>query len=168
VPKRPFGSIESRHGMDEPGHTPPLARAQKLEETGAKLQATGEKISSCGGSIVALGCSGFLLLMVVLVVIALLSGGSGSSNSTPATAEPAKTNCAHPSPAEPCEGRALEEWHREHGETPLRVQEGKEAPDETEQKDREAKEHEAEQQDEAIREGQRLQNEGKASEEGSG
>jgi hypothetical protein len=146
-------SIESRHGLDEPDGPPQTA--------GEKLQATGERMASCGGSIVTLGCSGFLLLVVVLIVIAVLSGG-GSSTSTPTTAPAAKTNCEHPTAAEPCTGRALEEWHREHGEAPLRVQEGREAPDEQEQKDREAKEHEAEADDEAIREGQRLKSEAAA------
>jgi hypothetical protein len=165
VPKRPFGSIESRHGVDEPDYVPPRTTAEKLEDTGAKMQATGEKMASCGGSIIALGCSGFVLVVIVLIVIALLSGGGGSSGSTPTTSsepassEPAKTNCEHPSAAEPCSGKALEEWHREHGETPLRVQEGKEAPDEQEQEAREAKEKKAEAEDEAIREGQRLKNE---------
>jgi hypothetical protein len=73
-----------------------------------------------------------------------------------------------PTAAEPCSsGCTLEERHREHGETPLRVQEGKEAPDETEQKNREAKEHETQTDDEEIREGEQLKNEGKTP-EGSG
>jgi len=163
VPKRPFGSIESRHGVDEPDYTPPQTTAEKLEDTGARMQATGEKMASCGGAIITLGCSGFLLLVVVLIVIAVLSGGGGSSTPTPATSsEPAKTNCEHPTAAEPCSGKALEEWHRAHGETPLRVQEGREAPDEAELKDREAKEREAQAADEAIREGQRLKSEAAA------
>jgi hypothetical protein len=150
--------------VDEPDHEPSPPRSEKLEGTGAKLQAAGERMASCGGSIITLGCSGFLLLVVVLIVIAVLSGG-GSSGSTPTTSSaPAKASCEHPSAAEPCTGRALEEWHREHGETPLRVQEGREAPDETEQKDREAKEHEAQADDEAIREGERLKDEGKSPE----
>jgi hypothetical protein len=148
-------SIESRHGVDEP----PPTRAQKLEETGAKLQAAGKEMSSYGGSLIRLGCSGFVLLIVILIVVALLSGSSSSTSSSVSSGEPAKTNCEHPSAAEPCEGRALEEWHKEHGETPLRVQEGKEAPSEEERERREAKEKEAGRENEAVREGQRLKEE---------
>jgi hypothetical protein len=67
-------SIESKHGLDEPGHEP-STRAERMVEA-------GKQVSSCGGSIVRLGCSGFLLLFVVAVVVAVLSGGS--SGSTPA------------------------------------------------------------------------------------
>lgn len=165
-----FSSIESKHGVDEPDQPPRRESfGARMEATGAKLQGAGNQMSSCGGSLVKLGCFGFLVLVVVAILVSALLGGS-SSSSSPSTpsAEPAKTNCEHPSAAEPCAGRALEEWHREHGETPLRVQEGKEAPDETEQKNREAKEKEVEVEKEAIREGQRLKSEGKAEEEEAG
>lgn len=165
------GSIEGKHGMDEPDHEPSGERESlgaRMEATGATLQSAGNQMSSCGGSLVRLGCFGFLALMALIFVIALLSGGSSSSPPSTSSGEPVKTNCEHPSASEPCAGKALEEWHREHGETPLRVQEGKEEPDETEQKDREAKEKEATAEDEAVREGQRLKSEGKAQEEGSG
>jgi hypothetical protein len=153
-------SIESKHGVDEPGGRPPT-RAERLEATGAKLQAAGKQTSALGGALVRLGCSGFILLFIVLVVIALLSSGGSHHSSTPASSsEAAKTNCEHPSAAEPCEGRALEEWHREHGETPLRVQDGEEAPDEEEQQRRETKEKEAKEADETVREGLRAKEEG--------
>jgi hypothetical protein len=165
-----FGSIEHKHGVDEPGYVPPQDRGERLAETGEKFQAAGKQMQSCGGSLVALGCSGFVLLIIVFIVIGVLSGSSNSGSSTtpPASSESAKTNCEHPSAAEPCAGRALEEWHREHGETPLRVQEGREAPSEEEQKNQEAKVKEAEAEKEAIREGLRLKSEGKVTPEEEG
>jgi hypothetical protein len=151
-------SIESKHGVDEPGYEAPKSRGERLTETGEKMQAAGNAMAALGGALVKLVFFGFLLLVVVLIGISVVSSGGSTSNSTPSVS---KTNCEHPSASEPCEGRALEEWHREHGETPLRVQDGEEAPDETEQKNGEAKDNEAERQDEAIREGERLKAEGK-------
>src|ERR1700689_1646319 len=52
-------------------------------DTGAKLESAGKQISSCGGSLVKLGCSGFLALFAILIAVAVLS--SGHSGSTPAT-----------------------------------------------------------------------------------
>jgi hypothetical protein len=51
----------------------------RLEKTGDGLQAAGKQMMSCGGSLVAVGCSGFLLIVIVLVVLALLSSSSSSS-----------------------------------------------------------------------------------------
>jgi hypothetical protein len=137
-------SIESRHGVDEPGYEPPKSRGERLTETGEKMQATGDAIAALGGAIVKLVFFGFVLLVIVLVAISALSNSSSTNTSSTSSAT-----------------KAVEEWHREHGETPLRVQDGEEAPDETEQKNSEAKVREAEAERESIREGERLKNEGK-------
>jgi hypothetical protein len=44
-------------------------------DTGPKLESAGKRISSCGGSLVKLGCSGFLALFAILVAVAVLSKG---------------------------------------------------------------------------------------------
>ena len=93
----PFGSIESKHGVDEP--EPSWTRAQKLEDTGAKLQSTGQQVSSCGGSLVRLGCSGFLLLFVVAVAVSVLSGGnSGGTPASTGTTEEEHTTSTESAP----------------------------------------------------------------------
>ena len=88
------GSIEGKHGMDEPDHEPSGERESlgaRMEATGATLQSAGNQMSSCGGSLVRLGCFGFLALMALIFVIALLSGGSSSSPPSTSSGEPVKT-----------------------------------------------------------------------------
>jgi hypothetical protein len=98
-------------------------------------------------------------IIVILPCVAIAGCGSTDGTATDKSTT-TKYNCAHPSAAEPCEGKALEEWHREQGETPLRIQEGKEPESETEQKNKRANEKEAEQEKEALREERRIQERG--------
>lgn len=84
------GSIEGRHGVDEPGYTPPQTKAEKFAETGAKLQSAGQQMSSCGGSIIKMGCAGFVVVVIVLIAIALLT--SSSHSSTPSSVVPPTTS----------------------------------------------------------------------------
>src|ERR1700733_2162787 len=146
-------SIESKHGVDEPGYEPPKSRGERMVETGEKMQSAGDAMTALGGVIVRIVFFGIVLLIIAVVAIAALSHSS-TKHTTGAA-------CEHPSTAEPCSGLALEEWHREHGETPLRVQDGEEAPSAAEQLRRESKEKNTEAGDEAIREGEEAIREGK-------
>jgi hypothetical protein len=47
---------------DEPAHS-----------AGEKMQAAGKAMESCGASIMLIGCSGFILFVIVILAIALLS-----------------------------------------------------------------------------------------------
>jgi hypothetical protein len=110
-----------------------------------------------------------LVAPTVLAALAISGCGSGGGTttstsspppaaagetSTPAetTATERKENCAHPSEAEPCEGKALEEKKRKEGEGGLVGA----PPSEQEQKHREAKEAEVKKEVEQIEEGKRL------------
>jgi hypothetical protein len=37
------------------------------------MQAAGEQMSSCGATIIVIGCSGFVLVVIVFIAIAVLS-----------------------------------------------------------------------------------------------
>jgi len=93
-------SIESKHGVDEPGYVPPQTTAEKLEGTGAKLQSAGKQMSSLGGSLVKLGCSGFFLLVVIRIAIGALSSthSDPSSAAIATTEEEHTTSSAEPAP----------------------------------------------------------------------
>jgi hypothetical protein len=134
VPRRPFGSIESKHGVDEPDDAPPQTTAEKL-------QVTGEQMASCGGSIVRLGCAGFLLLVVIAIVVAALTSAGGSGSGSEVAREAAARGAY-------CEAASIE---------PSRYESQC-----AQQKDREAKEKEDQADVEAIREGQRLKSEAAA------
>ncbi|HTU78341.1 MAG TPA: hypothetical protein VMF09_06225 [Solirubrobacteraceae bacterium] len=98
---KPGRSIESRHGVDEPGYETPRTWAQKLEGTGAKLQSAGKGMSSCGGSLIKLGCSGFLLLLVVLIVATLLLSGHSDSPTAGGTSTEEQATGAATTPTTP-------------------------------------------------------------------
>jgi hypothetical protein len=59
-----------------------------MPDTGEKMESVGRQMSSCGGSIMAIGCSGFILVVIVLISVALLSSGGSSSHSS---SRPAQT-----------------------------------------------------------------------------
>ena len=58
------------------------------------MEAAGKQMSSCGGSIVAIGCSGFVLLVIVLVAIAILDPG-GSTTTHPVAVPHATQEAEH-------------------------------------------------------------------------
>jgi hypothetical protein len=64
-------SIESRHGVDDPGYEP--TRAEKLDRAGESLRSAGRRTSSAGWSLVRLGCSGFVVLIIAIVVVGALA-----------------------------------------------------------------------------------------------
>jgi Domain of unknown function (DUF4352) len=72
----------------------------KLEETGKQMQDIGDQMSSCGGSIIKIGCAGFIVVVIVLIAIALLTSSSHSSTpSSSVTSTPAETTTTE-APAE--------------------------------------------------------------------
>ena len=149
--------------MHEPGYEPPGAnRGERLGSAGRSMEAAGRQMASCGGSLVALGCGGFLLILLVAIVIAVLSGGSKTSASNAPSYIPAEQAVEEASKCEKEASRWPTHCHP-NGEVIW--------PTETEQKDREAREREenaekkaANAEREAIREGQRLKEEGKVPE----
>lgn len=77
MPRRLFGSIENRHGVNDPGYEPPQDEAA----------APSQPSPSGKGRVRWFG--GIVVVAIIIVVVA--SGSSNSSNSTPSASSPAPT-----------------------------------------------------------------------------